>query len=86
MERKIITIDEAYESLNKSITVQLNKSESKALLKWRKKQKKGKIMSPKTFDEIKSKASAKGYDDPEAVAGRAYWNTAKAKFKKRKKK
>ena len=58
---------------------------SKALLKWRKRQKRGAIMKPSTFQGIERKAAASGATDPSAVAGKAYWKTAKAKYKKRKK-
>ena len=58
---------------------------SKKLLKWRRKQKKGEIMKPSTFEEIKRKAAASGATNPEAVAGKAYWRTAKAKYRKRRK-
>jgi hypothetical protein len=43
-------------------------------------------MKPETFEQIKRKAAASGARNPEAVAGAAYWETAKAKFRKRKKK
>jgi hypothetical protein len=56
---------------------------SEGLLKWRKKQKKGRIMKPSTFASIKQKAAASGATNPEKVAGKAYWITAKAKFKER---
>ena len=59
---------------------------SKKLLSWRRKKKRGSIMKKKTFKAIERKAAAAGYDDPKAVAGAAYWATAKAKFKKRGKK
>jgi hypothetical protein len=59
-------------------------AESEGLKKWRKKQKRGAIMKPATFKKLEAKAKAAGYDDPAAVAGRAYWNTAEAKFKKKK--
>jgi hypothetical protein len=59
--------------------------QSKKLLKWRKKQPEGTIMDPSTFEEIKKKAAATGATDPEAVAGAAYWKTAKAKYKESKK-
>ena len=56
--------------------------ETKKLLAWRKRQKPGAIMKPSTFKTIERKAAARGYSNPEAVAGRAYWTTAKAKFRK----
>lgn len=59
---------------------------SKALKAWRGRQKRGAIMKPETFEQIKRKAAASGARNPEAVAGAAYWETAKAKFRKRKKK
>ena len=61
-------------------------AEQKGLVKWRGKQKEGAIMKPKTFEAIKRRAAASGADDPEAVAGAAYWNTAEAKYRKSKKK
>lgn len=58
----------------------------KKMLEWRKRQKLGAIMEPSTFEEIKRKAKAGGARNPEAVAGKAYWTTAKAKYKKSSKK
>jgi len=57
--------------------------ESKGLLEWRKKQSRGAIMKPSTFKKIEASAEDKGYRDPKAVAGAAYWKTAESKFKKR---
>lgn len=52
-------------------------------LEWRRKQKRGAIMKPSTFSQIeKSAAHKKGVKNPEAVAGAAYWNAEKAKYKK----
>jgi hypothetical protein len=59
---------------------------NKKLLKWRKRQKRGAIMKPETFEGIKAKAAAEGATNPEKVAGKAYWDTAKAKFARRKRK
>lgn len=58
---------------------------SKALRSWRRKQKRGAIMKPKTFKAIERKARAGGLSKEAAkrVAGKAYWKTARAKFKKR---
>ena len=58
------------------------KKTSPGLRKWRSKQKPGAIMKPSTFKKIKRKASSSGARDPEAVAGAAYWKTAKAKYKR----
>jgi hypothetical protein len=57
---------------------------NKKLLRWRRLQKRGKIMKPSTFEEIKRKAAAAGATNPEAVAGAAYWNVAEAKYKRSK--
>lgn len=57
----------------------------KGLLAWRSRQKRGAIMKPSTFEEIKRKATAGGATNPEAVAGHAYWHTVYAKFRKKKK-
>jgi len=57
---------------------------SEGLKKWRRKQKRGAIMKPETFKAIKRKAAASGAANPEAVAGAAYWDTAKKKYKKAK--
>jgi len=60
---------------------------SSNLLKWRKKQRRGAIMKPDTFDAIVQNCmDEKGWSKArcEKVAGRAYWNTAKAKFQKSK--
>ena len=55
---------------------------SAGLKSWRKKQKPGAIMKSSTFKKIASKAKKAGYKNPKAVAGKAYWTTAKAKYKK----
>lgn len=57
---------------------------SKKLLKWRRKQKKGAIMKPETFAAIEKKAEASGATNPKKVAGKAYWASAKAKYRKAK--
>lgn len=54
------------------------------LNKWRRNQKRGAIMKPSTFKSIEAKAAASGATNPEAVAGAAYWRTAKAKYEKSK--
>ena len=53
----------------------------KGLLAWRSRQKRGAIMRPSTFKRIKRKAKAKGATNPTKVAGKAYWQTAKAKYR-----
>lgn len=58
-------------------------AESKALLGWRRRQPRGAIMEPSTFEGIKRSAAARGATDPEAVAGKAYWQTARRKFAQR---
>ncbi len=55
-----------------------------AVLRWREKQRKGRIMSPSTFRKIELAAKKAGYDDPKAVAGKAYWETLKAKYRRAK--
>lgn len=50
-------------------------AESSALLAWRKKQPKGAIMAPATFDKI-----AKNSKGGKRAAGAAYWRTAERKF------
>jgi len=57
----------------------------KDMLAWRSRQKPGSIMKPSTFEKIKRSAAARGADDPEAVAGAAYWRTVRAKYRKAKK-
>ena len=57
-------------------------AESKKLLAWRRKQKRGAIMKPSTFKEI---ASEYGGEKGQKIAGAAYWHIARKKFKKRKK-
>lgn len=54
------------------------------LRRWREKQPRGAIMMPSTFEKIKRSAARRGYRNPEAVAGRAYWRTARAKYRKAK--
>ncbi len=57
-------------------------------LAWRKGQKRGAIMKPSTFKDIEHKAMMEGMSKESAakVAGRAYWNTEKKKYRDRKKK
>lgn len=59
---------------------------SKALLNWRSKQKRGAIMKPDTFESIKKKSMKSGLSKMAAtnIAGKAYWSTAKLKFKRSK--
>lgn len=52
------------------------------ILSWRSRQEPGEIMSPKTFEHIVRSAAARGATNPKAVAGKAYWQTVKAKYKK----
>lgn len=53
------------------------------LLRWRKKQKKGAIMSKKTFEKIRRQAERKyGKKRAMKIAGSAYWKTARAKYRK----
>ncbi len=56
----------------------------KDILSWRSRQKSGEIMTPETFEKIKRSAAARGYRNPEAVAGAAYWKTVKAKYRESK--
>ena len=57
---------------------------SKNLRAWRMKQKRGKIMKPSTFKDIEESAERSGASDPKAVAGKAYWRSARDKFRKSK--
>lgn len=62
---------------------------AKKILKWRKKQREGSIMKPATFQKIKRGAKKRykiGEERATKVAGSAYWQTVKAKYKKVKKK
>jgi hypothetical protein len=55
-------------------------------LKWRRKQPRGAIMKPKTFQKIKRKAMKKyhiGEKRAEKIAGKAYWTSVKAKASKK---
>ncbi len=57
---------------------------SRALLEWREKRGRGEIMRPSTFKEIKEEAKKRyGLSEERAkkVAGKAYWQTARAKFR-----
>jgi len=59
----------------------------KGLLPWRSRQERGAIMRPETFEKIKHKAKRRygiGEERAEKVAGKAYWTTAKAKYRRRK--
>lgn len=58
---------------------------SEGLKKFKASQKRGAIMKPSTFKSIEKKAAASGASNPKAVAGAAYWQTAKAKYKASKK-
>lgn len=53
------------------------------MLKWRRKQKRGAIMKPSTFEHIAE--SAGGGEKGQRIAGAAYWKTAKAKYGQSKK-
>lgn len=55
---------------------------SKALREWRKDQPRGAIMKPETFKKIEK--SAGGGEKGKRIAGKAYWQTALAKFKAKK--
>ena len=75
-----------YESMNRKQLEDFcgNPGIPERLLKWRRKQKRGAIMRPATFEKIvKSCMKKYGYSRErcEKVAGRAYWKTAEAKFK-----
>jgi len=62
---------------------------SKNILKWREKQPTGAIMKPETFEKIKKEAKKRyhiGEERASKVAGKAYWITVKAKYRKAKKK
>lgn len=59
------------------------KKMSGGLLKWRRKQKRGAIMKPSTFNKIEKKAAASGASNPKAVAGKAYWRIAERKYRQR---
>lgn len=52
---------------------------SKELLEWKSKKHRGEIMKPETFENIAKKAG--GGKKGQAIAGAAYWKTAKSKFK-----
>ncbi len=58
---------------------------SKGLKDWRKKQPKGAIMKPKTFDDIVSESEKKGFDKKRAerIAGSAYWKAARTKYQEK---
>jgi len=60
----------------------------KETLKWRKKQKKGAIMGAETFEQIVQETMKKykiSRERAEKIAGKAYWKTAKIKYKERRK-
>lgn len=56
----------------------------KGMLAWRSRQEPGAIMRPAIFERIERRAEAAGARSPEAVAGAAYWQTARAKYRQRK--
>jgi len=53
----------------------------KGLLRWRE-QKPGRVMRPSTFKKIERGAAAQGARNPRAVAGAAYWKTAREKYRR----
>jgi len=57
---------------------------SAGLKKWRRKQKRGAIMKPSTFENIVQSAMARGLskERAEKSAGAAYWKTARKKYRK----
>jgi len=61
----------------------------KKILEWRERQRPGAIMRPETFEEIKEKAKRRygiGEERARKVAGKAYWQTVKAKAREKAKK
>jgi hypothetical protein len=54
---------------------------SQKVLTYRDRKPEGYFMSKKTFAGIVKKAEKVGYSDPQAVAGKAYWQTVKAKYR-----
>lgn len=54
---------------------------SKKELAWRARQRPGTIMHRRTFKEIEHEAEGRGYRNPKAVAGAAYWRTVRAKHR-----
>lgn len=56
---------------------------NRSVLKWRKKQKRGAIMTPERFAQIKAEATRKygSAERGEKAAGSAYWTTVKAKHR-----
>lgn len=58
--------------------------ENPSLLAWRERVGRGRVMSPSTFQSIKEEAKRRyGLSEERArkVAGKAYWETARAKFR-----
>lgn len=51
-------------------------------LEWRARQRRGRIMRRRTFEEIEEEARERGARNPRAVAGAAYWRTVRAKYKR----
>ena len=61
----------------------------KEILKWRERQPAGAIMRPETFEKIKKEAKKRyniGEKRASKIAGKAYWTTVKAKYRRAKKK
>ncbi len=58
----------------------MGKKVAKKILKWRAKQAPGAIMSPEKFQSIKAGARSGGAYDPEAVAGKQYWQEVMSKY------
>jgi len=62
--------------------------QARKMLAWRKRQRAGRIMRPATFERIKREAMGRygiGEERGEKVAGKAYWRTARAKYRGRRK-
>jgi hypothetical protein len=49
---------------------------------WRSRQRPEAIMHRRTFRAIEREAQARGYRNPKAVAGAAYWRTVRAKYRR----
>jgi hypothetical protein len=59
-------------------------AESKELLRWRRKQRRGAIMKKSTFLNIEHEAESRGLSKERATkeSGAAYWRAAHSKFRK----
>ena len=86
MVRRTARQRRALRKAQRTVTTKRRNTSRKNLLEWRRKQRKGAIMNPKTFRTIYKRAKKKyGKKRAKKIAGAAYWRTVRAKYKRRRK-